>query len=149
MPLAGDIIEVGRIPGWEIGATENTSDSGAISTEAIVMTLTVQLVSGRIYLITANPGFNATAAGNILRAQLREDNLAGTAMDADVKQITAISSPSTRKTVFSLMSKFQAAATGNKTFVVTAEVVSGASGTVVLEGASTRKSYLRCLYVDG
>lgn len=146
---AGQLLVAGRIPGEEIGATENTSDSSSISSEAVVMTLTVPLVSGRTYWIWANPGFNATASGNHVRAQLREDSISGTVMDSDTKQIEAVSSPSTRKTVFVLASKYTASASANKTFVVTAEVVSGASGTVVLEGASTRKSYLRCLYNNG
>jgi hypothetical protein len=145
MPLAGDVIEVGRVPGWPIATDISTVDSGTFTTtETVVQSITASLVSGRTYWIRSIPHFSSTTATDSVAARLREDNLAGAELQSDVKEVMH----TTLGTVFVLEYLYNATATGNKTFVLTALRTTGA-GTARREAASNRPSYMYVEYVDG
>lgn len=148
MANAGQIIVAGRIPGERIGIAEATADSGLFTAETVVMSVTVPLVSGRTYSVWANPGLMSTISGDVVRARLREDDIAGTILDGTIEDISNNTSNTTRKHAVILLSDYQAVSTGNKTFVVTGARATG-SGNVHLEGVPGRKSYIVVRYESG
>ena len=150
MPLAGDIIEVGRIPGWLIDDQIEVVDSATFTTtETIIITLTVPLVNGRTYSIDAKVRMQSTSAGinEICLVRIREDNATGNELDRIPICIA------TTLTTFGyggdLLARFTAVATGNKTFVVTGVRAAGAAGTQRMEASGASPNILAVRYESG
>lgn len=150
MPLAGDIIEVGRIPGWLIGETIEVADSSTFTTtETVLISLTVPVVSGRTYSVDGKLRIQSTS-GSInegCQVRLREDNSAGNELDRIL--ITVATVAGTAGYGGDLLGTFSAPSTGNKTFVVTGVRISAAAGTQRMEGSPASPNFLRVRYESG
>lgn len=150
MPLAGDIIEVGRIPGWPIGQTVSNADSATFTTtETVLLTLQVPLVAGRIYRVMSKLRV-ASTAGSInegCQLRLREDNSVGNELDRLIVVIATVAG--TAGYGGDLDSNFTAVATATKTFVVTGQRISAAAGTQRMEGSGASPNLLTVRYESG
>src|SRR5690606_9229097 len=138
---------VGGIPGELIASSQVTADSATFTTtETTVLSVTAPLVSGRTYRVAFYGKFATTVAGDIGVARMREDSSTGPERQSDFLDFNKAST-----TIgYSCYMEFEytASSTGNKTFVVTG-VRNVGSGTLRLEAASNRPSYLRVEYVSG
>lgn len=148
MPVQwGRTARLGRRPFERIATDAQTSDSANIgATETVVQSLTVPLVSGRTYRIGWISGVNTDTNNAQYNAILREDSIAGAARDVHRKRIEVLGSSIgwwSRLEVF-----YTAGSTGNKTFVVTLQRVSG-SGNVWREAGTNHPSRLYADYVEG
>jgi hypothetical protein len=143
---AGFQLAAGRIPGELIASSVATADSSNFTTtEVVVMTVTAPLVTGRTYSIWAGPTFHSTVDGDVVFAQLREDDVSGNGLDRTDDYIRVTTSTIDRTLLFSM---FTATATGNKTFVVTGDRVIG-SGNCRLEASTNRPAYMLVRYESG
>lgn len=147
MSSAGQQLIAGRIPGERIATTEETTDSATFTTtETVVMTVTAPLVIGRTYQIRFVGHFVSTVAGDFIVVTLREDGLAGS-----IRQQQIIEIPGTAAAGFPAPpteAEYTATGSADKTFVVTADRLSG-SGTYHLEAASSRPCFLAVNYIRG
>lgn len=145
MSSAGQKLVAGRIPGERIATTIVTSNSAGITTtETTVASVTAPLVSGRTYRVRAAVAVDSTIAEDTVDVRLREDNSTGTEMNlrrVDCKDATG-------RWPGEIEAEYTAAATANKTFVVTYVRASG-SGTIILIATATTPSHLYCDYIRG
>lgn len=144
---AGQLLEAGRIPGERIATEIETSASSTASdsTEVLVQSVTAPVVSGRTYRVSFRGPITGSASGNIALGRIREDNTSGTELQNGGRIETATSSGAYP---LNLEAEYTAGSTGDKTFVVTLARVGG-SGTVNVDGASTRPAYLYVDYISG
>lgn len=150
MPLAGDIIEVGRIPGWLIDDTIEVADSATFTTtETVLITLTVPVVSGRTYSVDGKLRIQSTVGGIAegCQVRIREDNVTGNELDRLI--INVATTATTVGYGGMLLSRYTAVATGNKTFVVTGVRITGATGTFRMEGSAASPNILAVRYETG
>lgn len=133
----------GKRPHLNIGRTTNTASSGTYTAvETITDTITVAVVTGRVYEIVHTGGWRSTVALDVQDTWIREDNVAGT-----VIQRNRIGMPTASGTIQGIMRTFwTAGATGNKTFVVTGQRYSG-TGTCSRYGSATIISHLTVVEV--
>ena len=147
MAFAGQIAVAGRIPGELIASSVSTSDSATFTTtETTVLSVTAPLVSGRTYRVIFFGKFASTVAGDIGVARIREDNSTGPERQSDYLDFNTASLTIGYSCYMEF--EYQASSTGNKTFVVTGVRNTG-TGTLRLEAAGHRPSYLRVEYVSG
>lgn len=146
MAAAGEIAEAGRIPGERIATTEETSASSAFTSETVLMSVTATLVSGRTYRVTGKVPLTSSVSNDEARAQIREDNISGTVLDAASGEMST--GTSTTSNNIRPESEYTAVSTGSKTFVVTGERVAG-TGNITMNAATTRKGYLYVDYIRG
>lgn len=145
--LAGQTARIGRRPFERIATDAQVTDSANVgTTEAVVQSATASLVNGRTYRVRFYSGINGDVNNIQYNAILRQDNLAGTAIDVHRKRIEVTGSSIGWHCV--LESYFTAVATGNKTFVVTLQRVSG-SGNVWREAGTNHPSRLYVEYISG
>jgi hypothetical protein len=145
--LAGETIIAGKVPGERIATDIVTSNSGGIgSTETVIQTVTAALVSGRTYRVTSDFGYQVSTvgAGDDWSIKIREDNLTGTQIQARRAHAnnTASSMP------FHIEVEYTAVSTGNKTFVVTADL-SGGAGLINLIALADQPAYFYVDYIRG
>jgi hypothetical protein len=82
MPLAGETITAGKIPGEQVGIDIQTSDSGGVTTtETAVQTVVASVVAGRVYLVRWHGDLASTVAADIFFVKLREDSATGNTLD--------------------------------------------------------------------
>jgi hypothetical protein len=143
---AGFQLAAGRIPGELIASSAAVSDSANFTTtETVVLTVTAALVSGRTYSVWAGPTFHSTVDGDVVHSQMRQDNVSGTVMDRTDDYIRVTATTIDKTILFAL---YTATTTGNKTFVVTGDRVSG-SGNCRLEADTIRPAYMLVRYETG
>lgn len=148
MSEAGQRLVAGRVPGELIDEAVVTSDSAVFTTtETVVASITVPLVSGRTYRIVAYGKWASTNDNDDVRAALREDGVSGTAIQSDRRELDTDDQGTFGQT-FHMEARHTATSTGNKTFVVTGERDSG-TGDCRLEAAASRPTFLSVYYHRG
>lgn len=146
MSSAGYQLVAGHIPGERIGTTIDTADSGTFTTtETVVSTLTVALVSGRTYRVRSIVGCVTSVANDIYLGRIREDNVSGTILMERNRHVGTVSASGEE---LSLEAEYTAVATGNKTFVATG-VRNGGTGTLHADATAVRPRYLYVDYIRG
>lgn len=147
MPLAGQILQAGRIPGEWIGGEAVTADSAVFgTTETEVMSVTVLLVAGRTYDVIADPAFASGSDGDLVICRLREDSASGTILQRDYVPIEG-GGAAQRGFKANLRAHYTANVTGNKRFVVTADTLIGSGG--LLKADSTHPCRIDVYYKSG
>lgn len=142
MPGAGDPIYASDI-NLRKGTTEGTSDIAATSysTEAVLDTVTVSVVSGKRYQIRAFVPYTGTVAADAFLVRIRAGTTtAGTQLVYDTAEIHTIS----RVYDLVIIAEWTASSTGSQSFVTTANRSAG-TGNLTVKGAS---SDIRLLSVD-
>lgn len=126
---------------YRVGTTNLTADSSTFTTtETEVGSITVSLVTGRLYRIVAWVGWMSTVTGDAIRCRLREDTVTGTLMNSD--QVNIGQGNITSGAYHTLVvAEYTAVSTGSKTFVVSGDQEAG-SGTCRMEHASDRPGYI-------
>lgn len=102
-----------------------TNTGGFTTTETVVDTLVVPVVSGRRYKIVWDGEYQSSVAGDLVRGQLREDSVSGTAIQLRQTNCSIV----TQAFPIRLEAFWTASSTGNKTFVATGDRISG-GGTI-------------------
>jgi len=140
MPLAGETIIAGKIPGERINTDIEVSSSGDITTtETAVMTVVAAVVTGRIYRIKWVFNVDSSVAADTVLLRIREDSVSGTVLQTGRYRANSnVNYPVTQE------AEYTADATEDKTIVASLQRESG-SGNVQLIAAATQPSYL---YVD-
>ncbi len=145
MPLAGETIIAGKIPGERIATAISTTNSAAVTTtETVVMTVISPVIIGRIYRVRGHIGFDTSVAGDVQINRIREDSLAG-------NQLTArrFYHPTTAGSfTHDLEAEYTADATESKTFVFTIIRESG-TGSLIMVNAANAPSYFYVDYIRG
>lgn len=100
------------------------------TTEVVLDTIVVPVVTGRRYKVVWDGGFSCTVASQIIRCRLREDSVTGT----DIQLRQCFPPVVNQVAPVRLEQFYTAVSTGNKTFVATAHRLGG-SGTVTPTGA--------------
>lgn len=122
-----------------------TVSAGFTTTEVVLDSITVLLVSGVTYRITwdtqfgTTTGTSSTTAFERVRAQIREDDVNGTVIAT--RDVCTIMGGGVSHPMY-LQAKFTAASTGNKTFVATGDRQVGA-GTITSYAAANTPVFLR------
>lgn len=126
-----------------VGRTYNTSSVviGATSTETQTDSLTVNLVSGRLYEVTWTGNYTSTVADDTMLWRIREDSSSGTQICGGR---TTWNSTSQHAAPF-LRTHYLASATAAKTFVVTGQ--RSGSGSITRNGAASGPSVLQCVVI--
>jgi hypothetical protein len=141
MPLAGETIIAGKVPGERIETQVRTSDSsGVTTTETAVDTVTAAVVAGRVYRIRYVMRVNSDAANDDYRVTIREDSASGTQLMLVNLDIPILF----REPQTVLEAEYTADATEDKTFVGTIDRIAG-SGTLIAVASAVSPTYL---YVD-
>lgn len=118
-------------------AIATTNSAGFTTVETTTDTITVALVSGKLYEVRFVGTFNTTVASDKVTARLYDTNTSGTKL-YDTTQVI----PNTTSQITIVMeAEFTAPATANRTFIVTALRFSG-TGTLTRVGAATLPSRL-------
>lgn len=117
-----------------------TTDSADFTAETVVQSVSATLVAGEVYRVAVMSHAASTTATDGYIGRIREDNLAGTELQAQfvIVNNTTIGANITAEVYYT------AVASGSKTFVLTG-VRSGGAGNCRLEAAGNRPSYL---YID-
>lgn len=145
MPLAGEIIVAGQIPGERVATTIATANSAVITTtETVVMSVMAPVVNGRTYRVVFDAAYDGTVIDDTFLANMREDSLTGTSIQA--RRLSLASTPSLQPVHFGV--EYTAIATADKTFVVTLVRTSG-TGNVILNAAANFPAYLYVDYIRG
>jgi hypothetical protein len=143
MPLAGETIIAGKVPGERIATQVRTSDSaGVTTTETAVDTVVAPVVAGRIYRIRYSMRVNSNAANDDPRVTIREDNATGTQLMLVNLDIPILfRAPQTVLEV-----EYTADATEDKTFVGTIDRIGG-TGTLIAVASAVSPTYLCVDYI--
>lgn len=150
MPLAGESIIAGQVPGERIATDIVTADSSTFTTtETSVQSVTAALVSGRIYRVRWCVHWGSSVEGDRVQIRIREDSgTSGTILQEFTGESTAAHGGSSLGEYDTPEAEYTAVSTGNKTFSGTM-VRSSGTGNVQLEGASTRPNYMYVDYIRG
>ncbi len=144
MSAAGQQLVAGRVPGERIATAIRTTSTGTFtSTETQSDTVTAALINGRTYKIAWWGLPTSSVAGDAALIRVREDNLTGTLLQAGRVHIGAATGFAAYFEVH-----YTAAATGDKTFIVSGQRSSG-TGNISLAAASTQPSHLYVDYISG
>lgn len=144
MPLAGEIIVAGQVPGERIATSILVVASAAITTEAQAMSVTAALVNGRTYKVTAAFLAGISVATDIFVSRIRENTVAGNAL-----QFGRFAPGLTNSGFHDLIeAEFTAVATGDKTFSFTLQRSTG-TGTITVQGGAANPAYLYVDYIRG
>lgn len=145
MPLAGETIIAGKVPGERVATAIVTADSSTwTTTEVVVMTVVAPLVSGRTYRVSFDGGIRSPNNAESSNGRIREDSVSGTQLTvrrADIEYGATVMP-------WRLEAEYTAVATGDKTFVVTGVRASGAGAHFLTAGAQF-PSYLYVDYLRG
>jgi hypothetical protein len=140
MPLAGETIIAGKIPGEQVGFDIETGDSSGVTTvETVVQTVVAPVVAGRIYRVTFYGDLASTVAADQFFTRIREDSVSGNVLD-----LRRYRAHATVNFPYRVEIEYTADATEDKTFVLTLIRESG-TGTGRRDASATSPSYL---YVD-
>jgi hypothetical protein len=141
MPLAGETIIAGKVPGQRIASmTPRTANSATITTtETVIDTV----VAGRRYGVWWDGRPVATTAGDDIQYSLREDSVSGTVMQAVAVDVPVVN----RHPRARLYAEYEADATEDKTFVATLFRVAG-SGNAQGVAAATQPTYFNVDYIE-
>lgn len=121
-----------------IEINELTTDSANFTTtETQIQTVTASLVEGAIYKIAWQPHFASSVNNDEMRGFIREDNISGTVIQSGYGLASSTGGNLGRTVV--MYGKYEAVATGNKTFSFSASRVAG-TGNCRVEGAADRPS---------
>ena len=146
MPLAGETIIAGKVPGERIATNIVTADSATFTTtETTVQSVTAALVTGRTYRVRAAGKANSSVTSDFTIWRIREDNSTGNQLQSDRVNIDGSGVEGAK---VEMEAEFTAGSTGNKTFVLTG-VRSSGTGNCFLEAAAARPSYLYVEYIRG
>lgn len=126
----------GALPGMIVGTPSLvTADSSGVTADTEVQTLTVPVVSGRVYKVHwLAKLLSSSTATDTARANIKEDSSAGTQLQSGNVVVGATGSVGA---VIHLVALYTADATENKTFSFTISRAAGA-GNISLEAASDR-----------
>ena len=145
MPLAGEIIVAGQIPGERIATAIATSDSATITTtETVVMTVVAPVVVGRTYRVTFDAAFDPDALDDTHVARIREDSVTGAPIQVR-RMVVALGNnlqPINSET------EYTAVATEDKTFVLTFVRSSGTGG-IIMNASAGGPTFLYVDYIRG
>jgi hypothetical protein len=142
MPLAGETIVAGKIPGERIATTPFTSDSSSTSgtTELSVGTVVAPVVAGRVYRVRYAGEFSGSVANDDVTVKIREDLVSGTILNRN-----QIDNPVTNVFPYLVLeAEYTADATEDKTFHLTLVRTTG-TGVFQRRAAADKPGYL---YVD-
>lgn len=140
--LAGERIIAGKVSGERIATSVVVADSAAITTtETVVASLVVPVVSGRTYRITFDGAYQQAGATDQAFLRIRETNVAGAEL-----QLRRLTSP----VVGTFLSahcetEWIAPSSSSKTFVAT--LVRTVTGTVTLNATAGRPTFLYADYI--
>lgn len=140
MVAVGERIVLAKMPGYLAAFDAATSDSGSITSEAVIQSVTFDQISGVAYLIQCEVTLRSSGATAVVTARMRQDSLTGTLMDGADDELSNITGGN-RPQVIPLRARYVAGSTGSKTIVITAERRSG-SGDVVMDVLSTNPQLL-------
>lgn len=142
------VTDQSRISGARIGTNIRTSDSGTFTTtETLIDSVTVPLVSGRTYLIRWTVAWGSSVAADTVFGRIRADSVAGTQLQILRVNIPATGGAGTRWNG-TIEAEYTATATGNKTFVGTGVRATG-TGNINAKGDATFPIYLYVNYIRG
>ena len=129
-----------------IATSLETADSAGFTAETVIGTVTGDLVTGRTYRVQANAQVSSTVLNDTALVRLREDSIAGTIIGLNTGDIhTTGNIP----TVCAIEAEYVAVADGSKTFVVTAQRLTG-TGSIRREALATNWPQLFYIeYVSG
>lgn len=148
MPVAGQRLVAGRIPGERIETVKITSNSAETSgAEIQIASITAFLRSGCIYKIVLDTAVTGDASGGTdQRGQfsIYEDTPSGNMLARGVAPILAASINGYR---VHIETEYTAVADGDKTFVVTLDVFGG--GTASMAASQTAPTFLYIDYIRG
>ena len=151
MPTAGDKITVPTTPGARIATSIETSDSDNFTNaaEVVIMAVTANLIAGRVYRVVADTGWSSDTSGDRIRCRIRvaddDEDLTGAVLrEHNVLASVASGTP----WPWHAAALFECTQSGDQTFVVTGERLTGAGGNCRLEASSTSPSYLYVEYVE-
>jgi hypothetical protein len=141
MPLAGETIIAGKVPGERVATDIETTDStpGITTTEAVVHTVVAPVVNGRTYRVRWHGDLASSAAADVFFVKIREDSLTGNTLD-----FRRYYSPGANNFPYSTEVEYTADATEDKTFVLTL-VRSSGSGSGRLDAGTLNPAFF---YVD-
>jgi len=131
---AGDKILWVTAPGRVIGTSSETTDSSTFTALTLIGTITVSLISGKVYKVECTAQVASTVATDAVQVSLVEDSTAGAeiARGRVIVDASAANAPGP----VPLRALYTAVATGSKTFVVAAQRAAG-SGNVRREAGTT------------
>lgn len=133
--LLGD----GSVSGARIGRALEDTDSASFTAETAIATLTVPLVSGRLYWIRLVTRLGTDVTGTTATVRVREDSVAGNELIGDIMPWGM--SSSNAGNLWIVEGEYTAAATGTKTFVATAARAAG-TGVVRREAGANHPTIL-------
>jgi hypothetical protein len=143
MPLAGEAITAGKIPGERVATTTRTSNSGTFTSETVLDTVVAPVVAGRTYRVRWVCAHQSTVGTDVARLRLREDSVAGTQLQLDNVSFDA-NSQIVQRTV---EAQYVADATEDKTFVATSARLSG-SGNISSTQSATQPALLYVEFIE-
>lgn len=145
---AGQQLIAGRIPGEEIASDAATSNSSNFTTtEVTVHSVTAPLVEGRTYQVIADAQFASNQDDDLVIARIREDDVNGAQLRDHYVRIRGAGSTARGFSVY-ITAEYTATATGNKTFVLTADRLLG-SGTCFMEASADNPAFMKVNYLRG
>lgn len=137
MPAAGDIITL-PVPGQMVGTPSiRTGSSGTFTAETEVQTVTVGLISGKVYRVVYKGTLQSSVGGDSARSRIREDNVTGTQLQNYRVPLQNAAAGFTAD----VEAEYTAVATADKTFSVTGERASG-TGNISASASATGPAYL-------
>ncbi len=143
---AGFQLLAGRIPGERIATTSRTADVTPITTEQIVDSVTAALVNTRVYKVRWTGHAYSTVKDGRVMIRIREDNLVGASRQQGIIYTSVLEA--NQEGPLDVEFEYTAAASANKTFVATAQQVTG-TGTVHVYATSFAPTYLYVDYIRG
>jgi hypothetical protein len=134
----------GLYPRMRAATSVNTTTTATFTAETITDSVTFSAIQGKTYAIEFRGGWRSSVANDIVGGRIREDNIAGTTLQQSRVLITAATSTN----LDCMYGQYtHAAASGNKTIVVTGFRSAGA-GNISRVGAATIPSYLFVDLID-
>jgi hypothetical protein len=134
-------------PITRVATTVATAVSSNFTAEAVVMTVTAPLVSGRTYRVTMDARFAAATAGNDVFTRIRLGNTTAGATIQEGGMDLDYQIQNSRGQTLTYGVEYTAGSTGNQAFALTAQMDSGTNGR--LEATANKPSYLYVDYVRG
>lgn len=145
MPLAGETIIPGKLPGERIATEIVTSSSATITTtETVIATVVAALVTGRTYRLRFAGAINNSQIASTGLIRLREDSVSGTQLQV----VREHAHTAAQNYPLIVEVEYTAVATGNKTFVATLVRGTG-TGDHSLTASASQPTYLYTDYIRG
>lgn len=125
---------------YRVGTTVITADSSTFTTTAVeVASITVSLVTGRVYRVSAHIAWQSTVTGDAVRCRIREDNNSGTLLNSE--EVVIGLSGTTSGYFTHVVAEYTAVSTGSKTFSVSGDQENG-TGNCRMEHTTDRPGYV-------